>query len=62
MIKSTVSEFLDEVERKRIQDEFVTEDENKFMPLYNVLTESLNIELVYVVLKSITRFAYLHTN
>ena len=27
-----------------------------------MLTESLNVELVYIILKAITRFAYMHTN
>ena len=37
-------------------------EDGDLLPLYNVLTESLNVELVYIILKSITRFAYLHNN
>lgn len=29
-------------------------------PIYNVLTDNLNIELVYIILKSITQFAFIH--
>ena len=63
--KRTVTEFLNEVEAKKLQDQIMSRNQKEnetLLPLYNVLTESLNIELVYIILKSITRFAYLHNN
>ena len=39
-------------------DQDKEEDLHKVMPLYLELSSSLNVELVYIILKSITQFAY----
>ena len=59
--------FMSEV--KEVQEAFPEdeeddqeEDDTKIPPIYNALAESLNVELVYIILKGITQFAYIHSN
>ena len=43
---------------EKIGDDGVNDDHGESISLYFELASSLNVELVYIILKSITQFAY----
>ena len=45
---------------KRGNDDKEVEEEEEIAPLFAFLTSSLNVELVYIILKGITQFSYIN--
>ena len=45
---------------KRGNDDSEVDEEEEIAPLFAFLTSSLNVELVYIILKGITQFSYIN--